>query len=58
MRVFLASVLLPCRSSQDRDSGIQLNISLENTDVPHTTDLLSRMTGSTKAVVGMASWDQ
>ena len=34
------------------------HLTRELTDVPHTTDLLSRMTGSTKAVVGMASWDQ
>ena len=56
----LASPRLPWSSSQERDSGIHLNIAMTDCRPhwPHWPHLLPRRTGRTRAAAGSASWDQ
>ena len=60
-RAVLASARLPCSSSQERDSGIHLNIAMREMRLPcwpHWPHLHPRMTGRTRAAAGRARWDQ
>ena len=59
----LASALRPWSSSQERDSGIQLNIAMRELRLaaallPCWPHLAPRRTGRTRAAAGRASWDQ